>query len=189
MAIKQSHICGLNNCNFLEVNLKKIRTEKEIMSSWLRSSKENKVSISCITYNHENYIRDTLDGFLMQETEFPFEILIHDDASTDKTPQIIKEYQSRYPNLFNPIYQSENQLSKGGISPNLEFNYPRATGKYIALCDGDDYWTNPYKLEKQVQFLERNEKFVGVTHRVEVVDENKEHLDLILNYYKVQSSQ
>jgi len=120
------------------------------------------VSISCITYNHENYIRDTIEGFLMQKTNFSFEILIHDDASTDKTADIIREYEKKHTDLIFPIYQTVNQYSKEiMISP--KFNWPRARGKYMAICEGDDYWTDPYKLQKQVDFLERNEEY-GLVH-------------------------
>ncbi len=118
------------------------------------------VSISCITYNHEKYIKQCLDGFLMQKTNFDFEILIHDDASTDKTADIIREYEKKYPDKFRCIYQTENQYSKGVRGIMARFNFPRAQGKYIALCEGDDYWTDPYKLQKQVDFLENNKEYV-----------------------------
>jgi len=130
------------------------------------------VSISCITYNHEKYISDAIEGFLMQNTNFKYEILIHDDASTDNTATIIREYEKKYPDLIKPIYQKENQWSKG-IDVMLEFNFKRANGKYIALCEGDDFWTDPYKLQKQVEFLEKNQKFPMCFHNVKVVDENK----------------
>lgn len=118
------------------------------------------VSICCITYNHENYIRDAIVGFLMQKTSFPIEIIIHDDASTDNTAQIIKEYEDKYPDLFCNIFQNENQWSKGGGSIFARFVYPQARGKYIALCEGDDYWTDPLKLQKQVDFLENNKDYI-----------------------------
>lgn len=98
-------------------------------------------------------------GFLIQETDFPFEILIHDDASTDKTADIIREYELKYPHLIKPIYQKENQYSKGVGGMMATFNFPRARGKYIALCEGDDYWTDPEKLQKQVDFLEANPEY------------------------------
>lgn len=113
------------------------------------------VSIDCITYNHAPYIRQCLESFLKQKTNFPFEILIHDDASTDGTADIIREYEERYPNIIKPIYQSENQYSKA-ISISTKYNFPRAKGKYIALCEGDDYWIDPLKLQKQVDLLENN---------------------------------
>ena len=113
------------------------------------------VSISCITYNHKQYIRDAIEGFLMQITNFPVEILIHDDASTDGTAEIIREYEKQYPWLIKPVYQTENQYSKhNGIISKIQ--YVRALGKYIAFCEGDDYWTDPYKLQKMVDFLESN---------------------------------
>lgn len=93
----------------------------------------------------------------MQKTTFPIEIIIHDDASTDGTAEIGKEYAEKYPELIVPILQKENQYSKG-ISPSPTYVWPRARGKYIALCEGDDYWTDPYKLQKQVDFLEENEE-------------------------------
>lgn len=113
------------------------------------------VSISCITYNHAPYIRECLDGLTMQKTNFAFEVLIHDDASTDGTEEIIREYEAKYPNIIKPLYEKENQWVKGRRGSAV-FNFPRARGKYIAMCEGDDYWTDPLKLQKQVDFLEEN---------------------------------
>lgn len=129
------------------------------------------VSICCVTYNHENYIRDCLDSFLMQKTNFQFEVIIHDDASTDNTAKIICEYVEKYPDLFVPILQTDNQYSKG-IKPYQTYVYPRAKGKYIAVCEGDDYWTDPYKLQKQVDFLESNNDYVLTCHRYRKLDDN-----------------
>lgn len=111
------------------------------------------VSIICNAYNHAKYIRDTLEGFVTQKTDFPFEILVHDDASTDDTAAIIREYEEKYPQLIKPIYQTENQYSQK-ISVMRTFQLPRVQGKYVALCEGDDYWTNPLKLQKQYDFME-----------------------------------
>jgi glycosyltransferase involved in cell wall biosynthesis len=116
------------------------------------------VSICCITYNHEKYIQQCLEGFLIQKTTFLFEILIHDDASTDRTADIIREYETKYPDIIKPIYQTENQYSKGVIVSAV-YNWPRAKGKYIALCEGDDYWIDSYKLQKQVDFMEANPEY------------------------------
>lgn len=114
------------------------------------------VSIHCLTYNHEKFIAEALDSFLMQQTTFPFEILIHDDASTDRTPEIIKEYARQYPELIKPIFQSENQYSKRKTFNTVNLiNLTRAQGKYIAVCEGDDYWTDPHKLQRQVELMER----------------------------------
>lgn len=129
------------------------------------------VSICSITYNHAPYIRQCLDGFLMQKTNFKYEIIIHDDASTDGTTEIIKEYAEKYPDLITPIFQSENQYSKGVRGFYARFVYPLAKGKYIALCDGDDYWTDPLKLQKQVDFLEANPEYVMCTHRFQTYEQ------------------
>ncbi len=115
-----------------------------------------KVSICCITFNHAPYIRQCLDGFLMQKCNFEFEILIHDDASTDGTVEIIQEYKEKYPELIRPFFQVDNQYSKGVRGINHLYNFPRAIGKYIAMCEGDDYWTDAFKLQKQFDFMELN---------------------------------
>ncbi len=122
------------------------------------------VSICCVTFNHEPYIRKCLDGFLMQKTTFPIEILIHDDASTDKTADIIREYEAKYPDLIFPIYETENKYSHGFETRMDFFNYNRARGKYIAYCEGDDYWTDPLKLQKQVDFLESHPDYSLCLH-------------------------
>ena len=100
----------------------------------------------------------------MQKTKFPFEVLIHDDASTDGTQDIIREYEAKYPDIIKPIYQKENQYSKG-VRVSLVYNYSRVRGKYVALCEGDDYWTDPYKLQKQVDFLEAHPDYVMCSHQ------------------------
>lgn len=114
------------------------------------------VSISCITYNHASYIKECIDGFLMQKTNFNFEILIHDDHSTDGTEEIIKEYAKQYPDIIKPLFEKENQYSLGKPTGSVVWNLPRAKGKYIAMCEGDDYWIDPYKLQKQVDIMENN---------------------------------
>lgn len=116
------------------------------------------VSIICTTYNHELYIRQALEGFLAQKCNFSFEIVIHDDASTDRTADIIREYRDKYPSIFNTILQSKNQYSQGNDVADLLYNQ-KSRGKYIALCEGDDYWIDPLKLQKQVDFLEANEEY------------------------------
>lgn len=134
------------------------------------------VSISCITYNHEKYIEQTIQSFLMQKTNFKYEILIHDDASTDSTPGIIKKYHKKYPNIIKPLLQKENQWSKGVSIINYTFNHKRAKGKYIALCEGDDYWTDPYKLQKQIEYMESNANCSLCTHAVDIIDEQSEEI-------------
>lgn len=132
------------------------------------------VSICCNTYNHENYIEQCLEGFVMQKTTFPFEILVHEDASTDNTASTVKEYERKYPELFRSVYQTENQFQKQNTLINILFKMAR--GKYIALCEGDDYWTDPYKLQKQVDFLEKNEEFVLCSHRYNLYLQNSGEL-------------
>jgi glycosyltransferase involved in cell wall biosynthesis len=121
------------------------------------------VSIICPTYNHELFITQALEGFLMQKTNFSFEIIVHDDASSDETPKIVKEYELKFPNLFSNIYQNENQFSKYNTNVS-RIMFSKARGKYFALCEGDDFWTDPYKLQKQVDFLESNLAYVGCIH-------------------------
>lgn len=130
------------------------------------------VSVSCITYNHKKYIRDAIESFLMQRTDFPIEIIIHDDASTDGTTEIVKEYEGKYPNLIYPIFQKENQYSKG-IKPLFEYVFPKTRGKYIALCEGDDYWIDSYKLQKQIKLLEENSEYSMCFHNAYIVWEGK----------------
>ncbi len=113
------------------------------------------VSICCTAYNQEKYIAQTLESFLGQRCHFAYEILVHDDASTDRTPEIIREYAAKHPDVIRPMLQSENQYCKG-ISIDGTFNFPRARGKYIALCEGDDYWCDPEKLQRQIDHMESN---------------------------------
>lgn len=131
------------------------------------------VSIVCITYNHERFIRDALEGFVMQKTNFPFEILVHDDASTDKTADIIREYEAKYPDLFRCVYQTENQWGKK--NPFTDILFPMVRGKYVALNEGDDYWTDENKLQKQIDFMETHSDFSVCFHPVTVHwDDNSE---------------
>lgn len=111
------------------------------------------ISILCITYNHEKYVRKTLDGFLMQKGDFTYEILIHDDASTDGTVEILKEYKKKYPDKITLILQEENQYSKG-IDFMAEYLYPLIQGKYTAICEGDDAWIYEKKLQRQYEWME-----------------------------------
>lgn len=113
------------------------------------------ISICCTCYNHEKFIAQALESMLMQKGDFTYEILVHDDASTDSSASIIEYYHNLYPDIIKPIYQSENQYSNG-VPINESFNFPRAEGKYIALCEGDDYWTDEYKLLKQYLYMEYN---------------------------------
>ena len=129
------------------------------------------VSVVCLTYNHEKYIRKALEGFVSQKTNFDFEVIVHDDASTDHTRMIIEEYVSKYPHIIKPIYQTENQWSKKvKITPT--FICPIARGKYIAYCEGDDFWTDCHKLQKQYDAMEEHPECSICTHTVQRVFED-----------------
>jgi len=138
------------------------------------------VSISCTTYNHENYIADAIDSFLMQKTSFPYEIIIHDDASSDRTAEIIREYEEKYPDIIKPIFQTENQLSRGNRPSDLIRE--KAIGKYIALCEGDDYWIDEKKLQRQIDYMEANDKCTLCFHSAELVDNDKTYLSTLSPY-------
>lgn len=136
------------------------RTQEEIIAKWKSMDTEHPlVSIKCLAFNQEKYIGQTLDGFLMQETDFPFEVIVHDDASPDKTADILREYEKKYPLIVKPVYQTENQYSKHDGSLTRAANAP-LKGKYIAECEGDDYWIDPQKLQRQVDFLESHPEYV-----------------------------
>ena len=122
------------------------------------------VTVISITYNHESYIRDCLEGFLMQKTNFPVEVIVHDDASTDHTADIIREYYEKRPDLFHAIIQSVNHRYRN--SPVFAPVLAMAQGKYVALCEGDDYWTDPLKLQKQIDFLESHPDYSLCFHRI-----------------------
>ena len=137
------------------------------------------VSIRCLTYNHAPYIRQCLDGFVMQKTNFRFEAIVHDDASTDGTQDIIREYEKKYPDIIKPIYEKENQYSKHDGSLGRIMNSAMSpSSKYIAVCEGDDFWTDPYKLQKQVDYLETHPE-CGLVHtkHKKLVEETGEFKD------------
>lgn len=130
--------------------------ENDIISHWnIEKYPIPFISIQCNTYNHAHYISDALDSFLSQKTVFPFEIVVHDDASTDHTQDIIKEYAMKYPNIIHPVLERENQFSKG-IAHFHSVVYPLMKGKYTAMCEGDDYWTDDHKLQMEVSYLEKH---------------------------------
>ena len=134
-----------------------MRTEAEMLAEW-GDQETPLVSIACITYNHESYIADAIEGFLKQRTDFPFEIVIHDDASTDKTADIIRFYLEKYQRIIKPIFQKENQasqLKKNLLLPIILTTVSHAKGRYIAYCDGDDYWTDSNKLAIQIAEMQK----------------------------------
>ena len=132
-------------------------------------AEEPLVSIFCLTYNHASYIRQCLDGFLMQKATFAYEVIINDDASTDGTTEIIREYEEKYPDIIKPIYHEENLYSKGERGFWNRYCLPKSKGKYIALCEGDDYWIDPLKLQKQVDFLEGHPEYSMCFHKAKVI--------------------
>jgi glycosyltransferase involved in cell wall biosynthesis len=113
------------------------------------------VTVQCITFNHRKYLAQALDSFLMQRTTFGYEVIVHDDCSTDGTTDILRDYASKYPDIIKPIYEDENQWKKTGMKPVFARMTEMSRGKYIAYCEGDDFWQDPYKLQKQVDAMER----------------------------------
>lgn len=151
--------------------------EEGIMKNWDNNHKKPLVSIICTTYNHEPYITDAIQGFLRQETDFSFEILIRDDCSTDKTAEIIKQYEKQYPQLIKPVYEVENTFSKG-IKPMPEL-FKKAQGDYIALCEGDDYWTDKNKLQIQVDIFKQYKTIDMCFHQAMKIDmRNQKKLEI-----------
>lgn len=143
------------------IDIPPLHTEAALLARWGRYDKPV-VSIVCTTYNHERYIESAIRGFLSQDCDMPFEILIHDDASTDGTQAVIRRWQQQYPNLIKPLLQTENQYSRG-VRP-FELLLARAQGEFVATCEGDDFWVSPHKLQRQVSFLQANPRFSSSAH-------------------------
>jgi len=158
-------------------------TESEIMSTWNRNIGNPVVTIRCLTYNHAKYLGQTIDSFLNQVTSFPFEIVIHDDASTDGTTDILREYAKRFPNIIVPIIQTENQYNKPHSNIRKTIN-EKIRGKYVALCEGDDYWTDVNKLQIQVDFMEKHPNCVLSMHNGRLYNEKKNKLEKKINPYR-----
>ena len=130
-----------------------------------------KVSVICLTYNHQKYIRQCLESLVNQETDFNYEIIVHDDASTDNTADIVREFEKQYPEKMITIYQTENQYSKN-VKITRNYIFPIVRGKYIAYCEGDDFWTDNHKLQIQFDAMEKNNKLRFCVHRVLTCDES-----------------
>ncbi len=145
------------------------RSQEEIMQDWPAKWNAPVVSVRCTTYNHEPYIAQALDSFLVQKTNFPFEIVVHDDASTDKTADIIREYEMKYPQIIKPIYEIENQYSKRDGSLGRIAN-EACKGDYIAFCEGDDYWCHPDKLQMQFDFLCKHPNYSACVHNTKMIN-------------------
>ncbi len=145
-----------------------------------------KVSIICISYNHENYIRQALDGFILQKTNFAYEVIVNDDASTDNTQEIIRDYSKKYPGIIIPILREQNCYAK--VTWHQKLN-GLCRGEYIAICEGDDYWTDPYKLQKQVDILDIHKECSGCGGNVTVVDyDGTPHTSPFLKQYLVREN-
>ncbi len=151
---------------------KQLAMETEFLAEYEQRQGRIVVTVMVMAYNQEQFIRQALDGILMQKAPWPFEVIVHDDASTDSTPAIIREYAARFPEIVKPIFQDENQFSKTGIYPTI-FVYERARGKYIAECDADDYWTDPLKLARQVEFMEAHPSFSLCHHEYRIEERGR----------------
>ena len=143
-----------------------MRSEADIMRHWPGQGGLPLVSIECTAYNHAEYIDEALEGMLAQVTRFPFEIIVNDDASSDGTADIIRDFQRRYPRLIRGNLHRENQLSQG-ISP-LTHTLPLCRGRYTAICEGDDAWTDPHKLQRQIDMLEQHPECDMAFHAAEM---------------------
>lgn len=142
------------------------KTEQEIIQNWEGNITLPVVSICCIAYNHEKYIEYSIDSFLMQETNFPFEIIISDDCSSDDTCKILDKYNKLYPRIIKIIKGNFNI----GMSKNFERAFENTKGKYIAICEGDDYWIDPLKIKLQKEFLDKNQDFSYCSHAVNIIN-------------------
>lgn len=136
-----------------------------------------KVVIQCITYNHKSYLKDALEGFIMQKTDFPFVAIVHEDASTDGTDIILSEYAEKYPDIILPIFEKENQYSQSDkpLDRIIKKAIKATNAKYVALCEGDDYWIDPSKLQKQVDFLDKHPDFSMCFHSVYVINDGGQY--------------
>ena len=151
------------------------------------------VTICIPTYQHESFIAQTLEGCLSQQTDFDFEIIVGDDASSDQTPKIIKEYADRFPKIIKPFL---HQTNLGPVFPkelggknNVKFLFERCKTKYIALCEGDDYWIEPLKLQKQIDFLEQNEDYNLSHHQTQIIYQNSFKTDFFNDQFRKQTNE
>ena len=134
------------------------------------------VSIICVTYKHEKFIEKALNGFVSQITSFPFEAIVAEDCSPDGSRKIIKKFEKKFPNIIKPIYRNKNI----GMMANYIDALKKIKGKYVAICDGDDYWIDVNKLQKQVDFLERNKDYSMCCHPVKIVYLDRSKSDTIV---------
>jgi len=161
--------------------------ESDVRANWHQG--EPVLSIICLSYNHADFIWQTLTGFVIQRTTFPFEIICYDDLSTDKTRSIIEYFHQRYPSIIRLIFPNENKYSKG-VRPVEDIVKPECKGRFVATCEGDDYWTDPLKVQKQVTFLQQHPDYVLTTHDVHAVDEKGQVIatECLAEFYKADFS-
>lgn len=143
-----------------------------------------KLTVLLICYNHEKYIEQAINSVLNQKTSFRFKVVIHDDASTDKSKEIIKKYIEKYPDLITGIFQEENQYSKGVHNIISKFMRDYVEGDYVAVCECDDYWIDNNKLQKQVDFLDNHSEYSGCMHNCITVNSKNETIDCVYDIYK-----
>jgi glycosyltransferase involved in cell wall biosynthesis len=165
----------VKNFNYEEFKCIELSTEEEIISGWLGDLSKPIISILCTTFNQQKYIEDAIRGFLIQVTDFPFEIIIHDDASTDETPNILKKYKNLYPNIIRLVLQNENQYSQGKKISSIVASY--AKGGYLALCEGDDFWIDENKLSNQKKIVDANPDCSLVIHRCYLMNGGRVELE------------
>ena len=144
------------------------------------------ITIVCVTYNHHEYIRDALDSYLCQQLDFKFEIVVHDDASTDGTGEILSEYEKKYPDKIKVLYESENQYRNvdNFVKCIQEKMIPFIRGKYVLISEGDDYWVDDTKLQRQVEYLEQNADCMMVTHNAVTLNMRSTKVDILTKYYE-----
>lgn len=154
-----------------------LRTEAEVKKRWATTNCEPLVSVVCMCFNHERFIEDALCGVFLQETEFAFEVLVHDDASTDRSAEIIRRFEARYPSIIRATYQTENQYSQGhpqGISMRK-----KCRGRYRCSCEGDDFWIVADKLQRQFDYMEQHPEVGLCYHTVYLLDERTQTIDTV----------
>ena len=151
-------------------------------------SQSPSVAIRCLVYNHEKYLRDCLDGIVMQKTNFPFFAIVHDDHSNDSSSDIIREYQRIFPDIIHPIFEEKNFYSTDWHSADAKIHKAYGEAKYIAVCEGDDYWTDPLKLQKQVDFLEAHPDYAVCAHETRIKDERNNQKSVLFSLTACKNS-
>jgi len=160
-------------------------TEDEVVASWRGDREKPIVTFACLTYRHAAFVVDTFRGFINQRTTFPFEIICFDDCSPDNTRGVIDQFAERYPSIVRTVYPKTNQSSLGS-KPIFDFVVPISEGRYLAMCEGDDFWSDPLKIQKQVDFLDNNPAYSIVNHDINTVDVNGNIVDenYLPDFYK-----